>query len=294
MFIKIGLRDLSPAMVVLLRVGFGAMVLVPVALRRRAFGGMRPLIGLLVLLAAVQVAAPFLLISLGQQEISSSLAGILVASAPIFTAILAVFFAQDERSHGGRLVGVIVGIVGVAVLLGVDLGGSGAALLGGLAVVLASLGYAIGGLIVKRRLGSIQPIGIAAAVLAISFVLVAPAALLTAPSEVPGPGPLAASAALGVLGTGIAFAIFYALIASVGPARTFVVTYLAPGFAVVYGALLLGEAVGFATLIGLALILAGSYLAAEGRFPGRRPRAGEERDPSPADAGTPGFAPARD
>lgn len=293
LLIKIGLRELSPAMVVLLRVGFGALVLVPVALNRGAFSGMRPVLGLLVLLAAIQVAVPFMLIALGEQEVSSSLAGILVASAPIWTAVLAVFFDQEERSQGIRLIGVLVGIAGVAMLLGLDLGGRSAELLGGLAIVLASLGYAVGGLIVKRKLAPIQPIGIAAIVLAIATVLVAPLALASAPAEIPGAGPVLASAALGVLGTGVAFAIFYSLIASVGPARTLIVTYLAPGFAVLYGALLLDEPISVATLAGLGLILAGSYLAAEGRLPGR-PRPPRDDGPSPADAGSGGFAPARE
>jgi drug/metabolite transporter (DMT)-like permease len=292
LFIKIGLRDLSPAMVVLIRVACGAAVLVPIALHRGAFAGARPLLGVLVLVAAIQVAAPFMLISLGEQEVSSALAGILVASAPIWTAVLAVFFDPEERSQGLRLLGVLVGIGGVGLLLGLDLGGSSGLLLGGLAIVLAALGYAVGGLILKRRLGSLQPLGTATIVLAIATVLIAPFALASAPTEAPGAGPLLASVALGVLGTGAAFAIFYSLIAAVGPARTFVVTYLAPGFAVLYGALLLDEAVSVATLGGLLLILGGSYLAAEGRLPGRRRRAADP-EPCPADAGSSGFAPAR-
>jgi drug/metabolite transporter (DMT)-like permease len=289
MFIKIGLRELSPGMITSLRIGLGALVLVPIAHFGGSLGGVRGALGVLALVALVQVAAPFLLINAGEQEISSALAGILVASAPIFTAILAVFVDQDERSRGTSLAGVIVGVVGVAMLLGVDLGGSGAELLGGLAVVLAALGYAVGGLIVKRRLSHLDPIGIAAAVMVIATAMTLPLAFAGAPEGVPGIGPLAAVAALGMLGTGVAFAIFYSLISRVGPARTFLVTYLAPAFAVVYGATLLGERVTVATIGGLALILAGSYLAAEGRLPWspRRPL------PVPvADAGSTGFAPA--
>ncbi len=270
MFITIGLRELSPAMIVFLRVALGAAVLVPIAWRRGALAGAGAFWAILALVATVQVVAPFMLIAAGQQEITSSLAGILVASVPIFTAILAVFFDREDRSEGLRLVGVVVGIVGVALLFGVDLSGSSSLLLGGGAVVLASLGYAVGGLIVKRRLGAVQPIAVAAMVLAGSTVISAPAALASAPDSFPSAGPLAAVAALGLVGTGVAFAIFYGLIARVGPARSFIVTYLAPGFAVIYGALLLGEAISVATLAGLALILIGSYLAAEGRIPGRR------------------------
>jgi drug/metabolite transporter (DMT)-like permease len=289
LFIKTGLRDLSPAMVAFLRVALGAVVLVPIARSRGALGGLRPVWGMLALVALVQVAAPFLLIAGGEEEISSSLAGILVASVPIFTAILAIFFDHEDRSEGLRAVGVITGIVGVALLLGVDLSDSGAELLGGLAVVLASLGYAVGGLLVKKRLHAVQPLGIAAAVMLLSAAMLAPVAALTAPSAAPGVGAIAAVAALGLLGTGVAFAIFYLLLARVGPSRAFIVTYLAPGFAVVYGALLLDEGITVTTIGGLALILAGSYLAAEGRLPGRRPE-----EPLPAAESGAGLAAARE
>ncbi len=217
------------------------------------------------------MAAPFVLIGQGQEEITSSLAGILVASAPLFTALLAVRLDQEERSRGLRLVGVVVGFFGVAVLLGLDLGGDGAALLGGLMVVLASLGYAIGGLIVKTRLTGIAPLGMSATVMAVSTVVLLPLALLTAPDSVPGIGPVAAILALGVIGTGAAFVILFWLISTAGPARAWIVTYIAPAFAVVYGATLLDESIEPATVAGLVLILSGSWLSAEGRLPGPAP-----------------------
>jgi drug/metabolite transporter (DMT)-like permease len=276
LFIKIGLRDLSPGMVSWLRIALAALVLLPVAALQGGLAGVRPRAGWLVLVAAVQVAGPFLLIAAGEEEISSSLAGILVASSPLFTALLATWIDHEERSTGLRLGGVLVGFAGVALLLGVDLGGDGAALAGGLMVVLASLGYAVGGFIVKHRLAGMAPVGMSATVMAASTVLLLPIAIATAPDAAPGLGPAAAVGALGVLGTGAAFVIFYWLISTVGPARAFVVTYVAPGFAVVYGALLLDEAITAATLGGLALILAGSWLAAEGRLPGQAARAAPE------------------
>jgi drug/metabolite transporter (DMT)-like permease len=280
LFIKIGLRDLSPSMVAFVRIALAALVLLPVAAAQGALSGVRSRAGWLALVGAIQVAGPFVLIAAGEEEISSSLAGILVASAPLFTALLAIWVDHEERSQGLRLGGVLVGFGGVALLLGVDLGGSGSALLGGLAVVLASLGYAVGGFLVKHRLAGMAPVGMSAAVMAASAIVLLLPALLTAPEAPPGLGPAAAVAVLGVLGTGIAFVIFYGLIASIGPARTFLVTYIAPGFAVVYGALLLSERVTVATLAGLALILSGSWLAAEGRLPGHRRVEVEEGPPS--------------
>lgn len=264
LFIKIGLEDLSPALVVFLRTALAGLILLPIALSRGAFGGLRGLAGPLVVLAAVQVAGPFLLISVGEQEISSSLTGILVASAPIFTALLAPFVDHDERSGGWRAVGVATGILGVGLLLGVDVGGDGAALVGALFVVLASVGYAIGGFYLKRRFAEAQPIGIVTLTMLVSAALSLPWAAVTAPDATIAVGSLAAIAALGVLGTGLAFVIFYTLIAEVGPARASIVAYIAPLFAVVYGVVLLDESFGVGTFAGLALIVAGSWLAAGG------------------------------
>src|SRR5688572_24267088 len=189
LFIKIGLRDFSPAMVVFLRTLLAAVVLAPLALQRNAFAGLRPLIGPIFFLAALQVAAPFLLISWGEEEISSSLAGILVASAPILTAMLAVFIDHDERVSLAGGIGIGVGIVGVALLLGIDVGGDSAALIGGLAVVLASLGYALGGFYLKARFKDTQPIGVVTATMLASALLTLPVALATFPASAPGLGP---------------------------------------------------------------------------------------------------------
>src|SRR6266550_2860680 len=121
LLIKIALRELSPAMVAWTRIALAMAVLIPYAASRGALGGLRAHAGTLVVLALVQVAAPFLLISTGEQHIASSAAGVLVASVPLFTAILAIWIDHEERSHGARLAGLVLGIVGVALLLGVDL-----------------------------------------------------------------------------------------------------------------------------------------------------------------------------
>jgi drug/metabolite transporter (DMT)-like permease len=270
LFIELALADLSPAMIAWARVAFGALVLVAIAAFRGVLRGHGSRWRLMFVLGAIQAAGPFLLIAAGQQEVSSSLAGILVTAAPLWTAVLAIRLDQEERSTGLRLAGVLLGFLGVVVLLGVDLGGDGGQLLGGLAIVLAALGYAIGGFMVKLKLSDVPPLATATWAVGASAVLLLPAAVLSAPSEVPGLGEVLSVFALGALGTGVAFAIFYSLIATVGPARTFVVTYLAPAFAVVYGATLLDERITVATITGLALILAGSYLGAEGRLPWRR------------------------
>jgi drug/metabolite transporter (DMT)-like permease len=272
MFIKVALDDgVGPVFIVFARVALGAAVLAPIAWRAGAFGSLRGLWGPIALLAAVQIVVPFLLITFGEQRIPSALAGILVASAPIFTAVLAIRFgADDDRLRGWGAAGVVVGIAGVVLLFGVDLSGEAAALLGGLMVLLAGLGYAIGALYIRHRLRSVKPVGIAAATMALSAAVTLPAAVFDLPSGVPGVQALGSLVALGAGGTGIAFLIFYTLIADLGPSRAAVVAYVAPAFAVGYGVALLGEPVTVATVAGLVLILAGSWLAGEGRAPWQR------------------------
>jgi drug/metabolite transporter (DMT)-like permease len=261
MFIKIGLEDLSPAEIVFTRTAIGALVLLPFALRREAFRGVRPLLPLFAVLAAVQVAGPFLLISYGEQHISSGLAGVLVAAAPIFTALLAPVVDTTERSSGTALAGIAIGIVGVALILGVDLGDAGTALVGGLMVLTASLGYAIGGFMVKRSFAPLDAIGVVTVTMTISALLSLPVAAATAAGGAPGAGAIGAMLALGIGGTGISFVIFYTLIAQLGPARATLVAYIAPGFAVIYGVALRGENLTVTTLAGLVLIVGGSWLA---------------------------------
>jgi drug/metabolite transporter (DMT)-like permease len=268
LFIKIGLRDLSPEAIVFLRTALAALVLAPIALSRGALDGLRGRVPDVIVLAVIQVAIPFLLISAGEQSISSSLTGILVASAPIFTALLALWLDRDERLSRVGAAGTGIGIVGVALVVGVETGGS--ALLGALAVVLASFGYAVGGFYLKRRMTGVQPIGLVTSTMTVSAVLTLPLALATLPDGTPAAGPLLAMVALGVGGTGIAFVLFYGLIASVGPTRASIVAYVAPGFAVIYGTTLLDERFTLVTVLGLVLIVGGSWLAAEGRMPVRR------------------------
>ena len=272
LFIKIGLDDLSPAAIVFTRTALAALVLAPFALRSGGLPPLRPMAAGIFALAAVQVAGPFLLISAGEKHIASSLAGILVASAPIFTAIFAVWVDSTERLHPRGVVGVVIGIVGVALLLGVDVGGSGAALAGGLMVVLASVGYALGGHALKRWFREFQPIALVTATMTASAIMTLPLALISAPDHV-GVDTVGAMLALGLGGTGIAFVIYYTLNHAIGPTRTSLVAYVAPVFAVFYGVALLDESFTATTALGIVLIIGGSWLAA--RAPARVPVAVE-------------------
>ena len=259
------------------RTALAALVLMPFAIKSGGMASLWRRAPGLFALGAVQVAGPFLLISAGEQHIASSLAGILVASAPIFTAIFAIWIDQSERLSTNGIVGVAIGILGVALLLGVDVSGSGLA--GGLMVVLASVGYAIGGFALKRFFTGYQPLALVAGTMTASAIMTLPLFLIDLPSHVAA-GTVAAMCALGLGGTGIAFVIYYTLNREIGPTRTSLVAYVAPVFAVVYGVTLLDESFGVATALGIVLIIGGSWLAA--RSPARVPVEAAPARPEPA------------
>lgn len=273
LFIKVALEDVSPGVVVFARTALAALVLLPFAIRSGALGSLRGRTRTVAILALIQVTAPFLLITAGERELSSSLTGILVATAPIFTFLLAIRLEREERAQGVGIAGVVLGIAGVALLLGIDAGGGTAALVGGLMVVLASLGYALGAFYLRRNLSDAQPIGVVAGAMGASALMMLPLALATFPGALPDAETFGSLLALGVLGTGVSFVLFYTLIAEIGPTRSSLVAYVAPGFSVIYGVVLLDESFTAATAAGLVLIVSGSWLAAEGRLPWQPKRA---------------------
>lgn len=267
LFIKVGLQAVEPVFLVWIRLALAALVLVPLAARAGAFAGLSTVKGPLLALSLVQVVVPFLLITFGEVHIASSLTGILVASAPIFTALLGMAGFGADRVTGWNLGGVLVGLTGVALLFGVDLTGDRQALFGGLMVLLASFGYAVGAIYLRKRLGEFAPMGLAATSMATSAAMLTVPALFFLPAAMPDLDSAASILALGVFGTGVAFGLFYRLIAEVGAAKSSVVAYLSPAFALLYGATLLSEPVTLGAALGLGLILAGSWTAAEGRPP---------------------------
>jgi drug/metabolite transporter (DMT)-like permease len=269
LFIKVGLRDFSPPFIVCARVALGAAILLPLAHRSGAIAALRGRWRIIWFLAVVQMAGPFLLITWGEEEISSGLTGILVASAPIFTALLAARGYADEPLGRWGAIGVVVGIVGVVLLFASDLSGDAGQLFGGSLVLLAGVGYAVGGLVIKARMSDVPAVGVAGATMVASTALTAVPAAFVFPSSA-GLDAVSAVVALGALGTGLAFLLFYTLLAEIGAPRASIVAYLASAFSVLYGVVLLDEAITIGALAGLALILFGSYVAAQRRLPWTR------------------------
>jgi drug/metabolite transporter (DMT)-like permease len=223
----------------------------------------------LLVVAVVNTAIPFWLLAWGETRIDSGLASIVQGGVPIFNAVIAFAFFRESRVTGLRLVGIAVGFVGVALLVGAQPSGK---VLGALAVVGMALCYAVGGLLMRRYLRDVRPIVIALASCAVSALIALPAGILQAPRSAPGWKEIGSVVALAVIGTALAQIILYRVLRSDGAAKVSLVTYLLPATALVYGVLLLGEPLTWEELAGMALILGGVALGSGAiRFARREP-----------------------
>jgi drug/metabolite transporter (DMT)-like permease len=277
MFIKVAVRELAPATLILGRIGIAALtlaVVVPFLVgRRETVAAIRSNAGWLVIVGLINVAMPFWLLSWGETRIDSGLASIIQGSVPIFNAVVAFGFFRNVRVTGLRLVGVGLGFVGVALLVGAQPNGK---VLGALAVVGMALCYAVGQLLAARHLAAVQPSVVALATTAVAAVAAMPLGLAQAPHHVPHWKTIGSILALAIPLTAFAFLLFYAIIAGAGAAYASLVTYLVPPIALLYGAIFLDERFGAAAIGGLALILGGVALGTgRVRVRRRRPLASE-------------------
>ena len=265
LFIKVAVdAGLAPAFVAWSRIALAAVLLVPLAWRRGALRGLTGRAGAIVAYAGCEVAVPFVLIAIGERYITSSLTAILIATMPLLVALLSMRLSPADRPTGWRLLGLVVGLGGVVALLGLDVGGRPAELLGAALVLVATLGYAAAPIIVSRRLADLDPLGPVAASLVVATVALLPAGLATLPHTMPGPAALWSILVLGVVCTVLGLVVFFQLIAEAGPSRASVITYVNPLVAVVIGVLVLGEHIGATSVAGLLLILGGSWLSTSG------------------------------
>ena len=264
LFNEIALDDLEPAPLIegrfLLALAFLVGVTAITRERRETLAALGTAPWRFAVVAVLNAGLPFLLIAWGQQYVDSGLTGILIASSPIFTALLAIVYDPAERATGIRLAGLLVGFAGVAVLLGVQPAGGTDSLFGALAIVVAALLYAASSLYIGRRLTGVPRLAIALGTAFWAAVVTLPLAVADAPAEMPGWDTVAAVAALGIAGTGIAYLLYVAIIGGAGASKAILVNYLIPSMAVAYGVLLLDEPLTVSMVVGLALILAGVTL----------------------------------
>ena len=261
LLIKVAVAEVDPSVVVFLRLGLSAMILVPIAFASGAFTrDLRQRWRRVGLIAVVGIVLPFLLIGYGEQHITSSLAALLVASDPLFIVALALVFDPSERTGGTRLIGLVIGLVGVAALFGLDVSGDAYSMLGGAMVLLAALGYALSALMVKG-LSRVPRLGSVTATVTVAAVLIAPLATAHLPTSLPTPGVILAILVLSLLCTAVAYVLYFSLIVEAGASRASLITYVNPAVAVLLGVLILSEPLTLGTILGFVLILIGCALA---------------------------------
>lgn len=268
-FIKLVVDDLDPTVIVFGRSVAAAVVLLPLALRGGTMAAVLRKWRAVLALTILEILAPFLLITYGEQRVSSSLAGLLIASLPLLVAVFAMWLDHSERATGLRLIGMLIGLSGVALVLGFDVGGGFSQLVGAALIMGATLCYAGGTFVIKLGLGDTSPLGVVAVASTISMIALAPFAAFNLPATVPAPDVWLSLAALGVLCTALGFIGYVALVSEAGPARATVVTYLNPAVAVLLGVTLLGEPLTATVAAGFLLIIAGSWLSTGGTLPPR-------------------------
>jgi len=265
LFIKVAVEDIEPAPMMAFRTLLAAAVLLGYVVwrlgRARALAELRAAWRHCAVLGVFNAALPFWLIAWGEQYIDSGLAAVVQASVPIFNALLILRFLPHERLTRTQALGLAIGLAGVAVVTGIHPEGGTMAMVGAFAVVLSSLSYAAGGVYGQRAVsGTTGPVLAAGSMLTAGLILL-PFALFQLPTSVPSAEAIASLLALSLLGTALAQLILFRMLALHGSARLSLVTYLMPGIALVYGALLLDEAITPATIGGLVLILGGVALA---------------------------------
>ena len=260
LFIRVAVPALGPLPLVELRVGLAALALVLYAIAAGRALKLRGRWRRFLVMGVFNAALPFTLISAAEIYLTASLAAILNSTTVLFTALVAAAWLGDPLT-ARKVVGVLVGIVGVTALVGWDpLPLNGPVLLSVAAVLGASVSYAVGAVYAKRAFDGVPSLTLATGQVTAAAGIMLPLAAVSLPDQAPSVAVIACVLALAVLSTSVAYLLYFYLISSVGPTGTSTVTLLVPVFGLLFGVLLLGEPVGFGTLVGLCLILSSVVL----------------------------------
>jgi drug/metabolite transporter (DMT)-like permease len=262
LMIRVAVRELAPVTLVFFRTAIGALLLTPVAAYR---GELRPMLARwkpLLAYTAVEVAIPWVLLARAETKLTSSLTGLLIAAVPLVGALIVTLTGDRERLGGRRWLGLLVGIAGVAALVGLDVGQVDLVAL--VEIGLVAIGYAVGPIILSRSMADLPPYGVVASSLLLSALVYLPFAATSWPSRLPSAHVIESVLGLALVCTALAFLVFFALIAEVGPVRATVITYINPAVAAVLGITLLSEHLTTGMVIGFALVLVGCVLATGG------------------------------
>lgn len=259
LFIRVAVKHVEPGTLVFFRTAGATVLLLPVALGR---GLIRPVLAhwrAVLLFSVVEVMVPWVLLSDAERHLSSSLAGLLVAAVPLIGAVLALVSPNGDRFGQLQLGGLFIGVVGVACLVGLDFGQLDPVAI--MEMLVVSVGYATGPLVLARFLSDLPGLGVIASAMTVSTVCLSPFVFFQPPQAMPA-GAVLSILVLAAVCTAVAFTLFFQLVAEIGPTRCTIITYVNPAVALLLGVLILGEHLTTGMLVGFPLILVGSVLAA--------------------------------
>ena len=259
LFIRIAVAEVSPAVLVFARTGMATLILLPYALARTDVRAVLARWPWVVVFAGVEIGGPWLLLGSAEQKVPSSLAALLIAGVPLVGTVVALATGSRHRVGRAGAAGMALGLVGVAAIVGVNLETTDPGAL--VEIALVAVGYAVGPAILVRRLGGLPSTAVMAVSLAMVAVVYAPVAALQWPAVMPSRDALLSILVLGTVCTAMAFIVFSALIAAIGPVRSTVITFINPAVAAVLGVLVLSEPFTPGMAAGFGLVLAGSALA---------------------------------
>lgn len=261
LFMKVAVEELSIAVIVFARLAIGATLLMVIALRQRALVKLRPYLKYILFYAVLEMVIPWTLITNAQRELSSGVVALLVATVPIWATLFAHHTGDSTAAHRTRIAGITIGLLGIVLIVGIESFSDFGNAFSLIQVLIASASYAWAVNMVTRKVHGISGVAINGIAMLAAAILFAPFALINAPKETPSLSVILATIGLGVLCSGIAFWVFFIVIEEIGPARASLVVYPNTAVAVLLGIALLGEPITLAIMIGLPLVLIGSYFA---------------------------------
>jgi drug/metabolite transporter (DMT)-like permease len=264
LFIRVAVdsdNGFSPALVVFGRVFIGALILIPIAIYDKTFFTAIKGWKYIAVYALFEMVGPWILIGTAEQKISSGLAGLLVSAVPIFSTLIASWHGDKTVWQPRRLIGIVIGFLGVFLLVGIESFTGSSDPLSILMTLAAALGYAFAVIYITRKMPGVSGVAINGIAMAMTAVFYSPALVFLWPDRAVSANAIYSLIALGVFSTGIAFAVFFTVMAEIGPTRASLVTYMNTAFAVVLGVIILNEPLTVGIIVGLPLVLIGSYLA---------------------------------
>ncbi|MEC3952473.1 DMT family transporter [Nocardia sp. CDC153] len=254
--IRVAVREFDPVFVAFGRTFLGALVLLPVALSMKVLMPALRQWRWVLVYTVVEITGPWLLIGHAETKLTSSTVGLLIAAVPLIAIVLTTRMGH-ERLDMRRILGLVIGFAGVTALVGLDIDVSN---LGAMAAIGVSvIGYALGPIIIDRKLADLPPIGVVTGSLIFAAAIYLPFALWRMPAHFPA-GPTWSVVGLGLVCTAVAFVVFFALIGEVGPSRATVITYINPAVALLIGVSLLDEPLTAGMAIGFPLVIVGSII----------------------------------